>query len=305
MLSFIFRRLIQACIVLLGVGTVAFAFVHLSGDPASVIAGPDAPLEEVELLRKQMGFDKPIMVQYVSYLGRVVRGDFGPSFLYRQSAFSLLLERVPLTAILATAALGVNLVQSLPIGILSAIKPGSIVDHMGTAYVFGAQSVPVFWSGIIGILIFAVWLGILPSSGYGTIAHLVLPAVALGINTAAYQTRLLRSALLEVIGEDYIRTARAKGLAERRVVIRHALKNALIPFVAATATQFSVLVGGAVILETVFDWPGLGRLVVQAIYNRDVNMVVAATMLLATFVVIVNVFADILYGFLDPRIRFQ
>jgi peptide/nickel transport system permease protein len=303
MISYLLERLARAVLVLLGVILVAFCLVHLSGDPAAAMLGPDASEEDIALVRREMGFDDPIPVQFARYVGQMLRGQFGRSFLYRQSSFQLIRERLPATLLLAAAVMVVNLTISLPLGVLSAVRRGSWVDWLGTVLVFAGQSMPIFWSGILLILLFSLTLRWLPPSGFG-LEHLIMPAFVLGVHGAAYQTRLLRSAMLEVLSQDYLRTARAKGLFERLVVLRHGLRNALIPVVTASGLQFAGLMGGTVVIETVFAWPGLGSLAVQAIHSRDVNLVVFITFVMAVFILVITLLVDLSYGLLDPRIRF-
>ena len=303
MQRYVIRRLLHGILVLFGVTLVTFMLVRLTGDPAAAILGPDATPQDIADLRVRMGLDQPLIVQYGHYLGQLVHGDFGSSFLYGQPAIRLVLERVPATFELTIAALAANLLVSFPLGILSAVKRDSLVDRVSAIFVFGSQAMPVFWSGILGIMIFAVMLGWLPASGRGGIKYLLMPAIVLGIHSAAYQTRLLRSAMLDVLGQDYVRTARAKGIEEFWVVNRHAFRNALIPVVTATGMQFAALMGGAVITETVFDWPGVGRLAVQAINNRDIPLVMATTFVFALIILIVNLLVDLSYGMIDPRVR--
>lgn len=303
MTSYLLERLARGVLVLLGVILVAFCLVHLSGDPAAAMLGPDASEEDIVRMRREMGFDDPIPVQFARFVGEMLRGHFGRSFLYRQSSFQLIRERLPATLLLAAAVMVVNLTISLPLGVLSAVRRGSWVDWLGTVLVFAGQSMPIFWTGILLILLFSLTLRWLPPSGFGG-EHLIMPAFALGVHGAAYQTRLLRSAMLEVLSQDYLRTARAKGLFERLVVVRHGLRNALIPVVTASGLQFAGLMGGTVVIETVFAWPGLGSLAVQAIHSRDVNLVVFITFVIALFILVITLLVDLSYGLLDPRIRF-
>lgn len=303
MQRYVLERCLHGMFVLLGVSVVTFVLVQLTGDPAAAMLGPDATPAEIEALRERRGFDDPILLQYVRYIGTVARGDLGTSYLYSQPAISLVIERIPATMELTAAALAITLVISLPLGVLSAIKRDSLVDRLSAIFVFGNQAMPVFWAGILGIMIFSVSLGWLPASGRGSASHLIMPAVVLGLHSAAYQVRLLRSALLDVLSQDYVRTARAKGLREYNVIMRHALRNALVPLITATGIQFATLMGGSVITETVFAWPGVGTLAVQAINNRDIPLVMAATFFFAITILIVNLLVDISYGFVDPRIR--
>ncbi|MDP9469670.1 MAG: ABC transporter permease [Chloroflexota bacterium] len=303
MQRYVVQRLLQGVLVLLGVTLVTFLLVRLTGDPAIAMLGPDATSEQIADLRERMGFDDPLLVQYGRYLVALSQGDFGDSFLYRQPAFSLILERLPATFELTFAAVVVTLLISFPLGILSAVKRDSYLDRVSALFVFGTQAMPVFWAGILGIMVFSIALGWLPASGRGGLASLVMPATVLGLHSAAYQTRLLRSAMLDVLSQDYVRTARSKGLSEFFVVNRHALKNALIPVLTATGLQFATLVGGAVITEAVFAWPGVGSLAVQAINNRDIPLVMAATFVFAVIILVVNLMVDLSYGFVDPRVR--
>ncbi len=303
MQRYVVQRLLQGVLVLLGVTLVTFLLVRLTGDPAIAMLGPDATPEQIADLRERMGFDDPLLVQYGRYLVALSQGDFGDSFLYRQPAFSLILERLPATFELTFAAVVVTLLISFPLGILSAVKRDSYLDRVSALFVFGTQAMPVFWAGILGIMVFSIALGWLPASGRGGLASLVMPATVLGLHSAAYQTRLLSSAMLDVLSQDYVRTARSKGLREFFVVNRHALKNALIPVLTATGLQFATLVGGAVITEAVFAWPGVGSLAVQAINNRDIPLVMAATFVFAVIILVVNLMVDLSYGFVDPRVR--
>ena len=303
MQRYIVRRLLHGIFVLIGVTIVTFMLVRLTGDPASAILGPEATPEQVEIFREREGFNDPILIQYGRYLVNLAQGDFGNSLLYNQPAMPLVLERMPATIELTAAAIVISLLISFPLGILSALKRDSVLDHVSSIFVFGSQAMPVFWSGILGILIFAVTLDWLPVSGRDGLKHLIMPAVILGVNSAAYETRLLRSAMLEVLGNDYVRTARSKGLREFAVVNRHALRNALIPVVTAVGVRVAALLGGTVITEAIFNWPGVGSLAIQAINNRDIPLVMAATVVFAVIILVVNLLVDLSYGIIDPRIR--
>lgn len=303
MQRYIIQRLFHGIFVLFGVSLVTFFLIQLTGDPAAAMLGPDATPDEIQELRERRGYDDPIVVQYVRYLSSIARADFGTSHLYNQEAFSLVVERVPATFELTIAALVVTLIFSVPLGIWSAVKRDSMIDRLSAIFVFGNQAMPVFWAGILGIMIFSIKFGWLPASGRGSLKHLLMPAIVLGLHSAAYQTRLLRSAMLDVLNADFVRTARAKGLREFVVINSHALRNALIPLVTATGIQFASLMGGAVITETVFAWPGVGRLAVQAINNRDIPLVMAATFFFALTILVVNLLVDLSYGLIDPRVR--
>jgi len=305
MLQYILKRLWHTVYVVIGISLISFFFIHLSGDPVQLMLPGDASTEEVEQLREQLGFNDPLYVQYLRFASRAVRGDFGESLYYHVPVIELVLERLPASLELAVAAMVFALVLSIPIGIISAVKRGSLLD-MGS--MFGALlglSMPHFWLGIMLMLLFSVQLGWLPTSGRGTLAQLIMPAVSLGLSLMAMFARLTRSVMLEVLGLDYIRTARAKGLRERVVIGKHALKNALIPLVTVAGMQFGFLIGGTVIIETVFGWPGLGRLVVQAIFSRDYPLVQAIVFVLALLFVGMNLLVDILYVYLDPQISYS
>jgi ABC-type dipeptide/oligopeptide/nickel transport system permease component len=299
------RRLAQSLLVLLGVSFVVFFILYLTGDPALVLLPPDATAEDVRRFREAMGFNDPFIVQYGRFLAGALRGDFGQSIRHGEPAFGLVVERLPATFELATAALLIALVIAIPAGIVSAVRRNTIVDYVATVVALLGQSMPTFWLGIMLILFFSVQFNILPSSGRGGLSHLILPAVTLGLFTTARITRLTRSGMLEVLNQDYIRTARAKGVAGSPIVWKHAFKNAAVPIVTIVGIELGTLLGGSVITETIFAWPGVGRLSVQAIYNRDYPVVQAAVFLLATTFVLVNLFVDVLYTYLDPRIRLR
>lgn len=304
MALYLLKRLWHTVFVIIGISVISFFFIHLSGDPVMLMLPADASMQEIEQLRHKLGFDQSIPVQYMHFVANAVTGDFGESLYYHVPAMQLILERLPASLELAFAAMFIALVVSVPIGIISAVYRGSALD-MGSmlAALFGL-SMPHFWLGIMLILIFSVELGWLPTSGRGSLAHLVMPAVALGLSLMAMFARLTRSVMLEVLSLDYIRTARAKGLGEFMVIGKHALKNALIPLVTVAGMQFGFLIGGTVIIETVFAWPGVGRLVVQAIFNRDYPLVQAIVLILAVIFVVVNLLVDMLYVYLDPRISY-
>jgi peptide/nickel transport system permease protein len=305
MRTFLVRRLLQSLVVLLGVSFVVFFILFLTGDPAAVLLPPEASAEDIRLFRERMGFDDPFFVQYGRFLAGALRGSFGESIRHGEPAFDLVVERMPATFELAGAALLIALCLAIPAGIVSAVRRNTVLDYVATVVALLGQSMPTFWLGIMLILFFSVQLQWLPSSGRGELRHLVLPAITLGLFTTARITRLTRSGMLEVLNQDYIRTARAKGVANPPVVWKHALKNAAIPIVTIVGIELGTLLGGSVITETIFAWPGVGRLSVQAIYNRDYPVVQAAVFLLATTFVVVNLFVDVLYTYLDPRIRLR
>jgi peptide/nickel transport system permease protein len=303
MKTFLLRRLWQSLVVLLGVSFVVFLILHLTGDPALVLLSPEATAEDVRRFREAMGFNDPFIVQYWRFLTGALRGDFGQSVRHGEPAFGLVVERLPATFELAGAALLLALVLSIPAGIVSAVRRNTVIDYVSTVIALLGQSMPTFWLGIMLILLISVQLQWLPSSGRGGLEHLILPAVTLGLFTTARITRLTRSGMLEVLNQDYIRTARAKGVSNPPVVWKHALKNAAIPIVTIVGIELGTLLGGSVITETIFAWPGVGRLSVQAIYNRDYPVVQASVFLLATTFVLVNLLVDVVYTYLDPRIR--
>jgi peptide/nickel transport system permease protein len=305
MRTFLFRRLLQSLVVLFGVSFVVFAILHLTGDPALVLLPPDASSEDVRRFREVMGFNDPFFVQYGRFLKGALQGDFGQSVRHGEPAFGLVLERMPATFELAGAALALALCLAIPAGIVSAVRRNTALDYLATVVALFGQSLPTFWLGIMLILLFSVQFHLLPSSGRGTLEHLILPAVTLGLFTTARITRLTRSGMLEVLNQDYIRTARAKGVSDPPVVWKHALKNAAIPIVTIVGIELGTLLGGSVITETIFAWPGVGRLSVQAIANRDYPVVQAAVFLLASTFVLVNLLVDVIYTYLDPRIRLR
>ena len=303
--QYLLRRLWQSVLVLFGVSVVVFLILHLTGDPAALLLPPDASAEDIARFRKSMGFDDPVAVQYARFLKGALRGDFGESLRHGEPAMGLVIERMPATFELAGAGLLLALCLAIPAGIISAVRRNTPVDYVSTVVALLGQAMPTFWLGIMLILVFSVWLNWLPSSGRGDLQHLILPAVTLGLFTTARITRLTRSGMLEVLGQDYIRTARAKGVSEPPVVWKHALKNASIPIVTIVGIELGTLLGGSVITETIFAWPGVGRLSVQAIFNRDYPVVQAAVFLLASTFVIVNLLVDMVYTYLDPRIRLR
>ena len=305
MKSYVLRRLWQAVLVLFGVSVVVFAILHLTGDPAALLLPPDATAEDIARFRNAMGFDDPWIVQYGRFLKGAIHGNFGESLRHGEPAMELVLERLPATFQLAGAGLLLALCLAVPAGIVSAVKRNTVIDYFSTVVALLGQAMPTFWLGIMLILVFSVHFNWLPSSGRGDLQHLVLPAETLGLITTARITRLTRSGMLEVLGQDYIRTARAKGVSEQPVVWKHALKNASIPIVTIVGIELGTLLGGSVITETIFAWPGVGRLSVQAIFNRDYPVVQAAVFILASTFVVVNFLVDLAYTWLDPRIRFQ
>jgi peptide/nickel transport system permease protein len=303
LIPFLGHRLFRALISLWLVSTVVFVVMRLSGDPVPLLLPPDAPTSEILRVRRDLGLDRPLPVQYGVFLASVVRGDFGRSIYFREPAMSVVRGYLSATLELGLTAFVLAAVVAVPVGLLSAMKRNSIADHAAMALALVGQSAPTFFLGILFILLLALKADLFPTSGRGDWRNLVLPALTLGAFAMASIARLTRSAVLEVLGADYIRTARAKGLAESWVVAKHTLKNAAIPIVTITGLQFGTLLGGAVVTETVFSWPGIGRLAVQSINNRDYPVVQCTVFVAAVMFIILNFFLDLLYGVLDPRIR--
>jgi peptide/nickel transport system permease protein len=304
--AYIRRRLLQSIGVIWGVSVLVFFLLRLApGDPVSLLLSETASPEQMEEVREKWGLNEPIPVQYMVFLSRALQGDLGESLFFKQPAMEVLLERMPATLQLSAVALLFSLSVAIPVGMMSALKRDTIWDYLGTGLAMIGQAIPPYWLGIMLILIFSVGLGWFPTSGRGTIWHLVLPAITLGSVLMALVTRLVRSGMLDVLGEDYIRTARAKGLQERRVIVRHALRNILIPLVTVVGLQLGALFGGAVITESIFAWPGVGRLALQAINARDYPLVQASVLFISVVYVFLNLAVDILYVYLDPRIRYE
>ena len=302
MLTVLVRRVARLLVVLVGVSLVTFAILQVSGDPVALMM-PEAPESDRAALRQAMGFNDPLPVQFARFVGNIARGDFGQSFFHREPALPLVLARLPTTVLLTLLAMAVSLAVALPIGIVSAIRRNSVFDHTATLIVFLGTSMPVFWTGIMLILFFAVQLRVLPVSGWESWAALILPAATLATFSTPLLLRIVRSSMLEVINLDYVRTARAKGVSEWFVICRHALTNAALPLVTVAGLQFSLNLGGAVITETVFAVPGLGRLIIGAIRQLDFPIVQAGVFLIALMVVLVNFAVDMLYIYLNPQIR--
>ena len=301
--SYIARRAVHGIVVLFGVSIIVFFLMHLAGDPAAVLLPLDTPPEQIEAFRKEMGFDHPLPIQYLHFLSRAVRGDFGYSYHYRTDAMQIVLERMPATLKLTFAALMVALIVAIPAGILAALRQGKISDLIVRISVLLGQAVPGFWLALMLMLLFGVKLQWLPVSGSEGWQSLILPAIVAGSFSMATITRLLRSNLLETLRQNYIQTARGKGLPERTITTRHALKNAAIPVITVIGLQMGWLLGGAVISEVVFAYPGMGRLAVTAISYRDIPVIQSFVALTALIVVIINLSVDVIYGRLDPRIR--
>jgi ABC-type dipeptide/oligopeptide/nickel transport system permease component len=302
MTAILVRRLIRLLVVCFGISLITFMLLYISGDPVAMIL-PEATEADRAVLREQMGLNRPLFVQYGAFVGRVVHGDFGQSFFHRSPALPLVLERMPTTLLLTFLALGLAVAIAIPAGIVTAVKRHSWIDHLATVTVLLGQSMPVFWTGIMLMLLFAVTLHLLPASGWDSWPATVLPAITLGTFQAPLFLRISRSAMLEVLSLDYVQTARAKGLRERLVILKHALKNAAIPIVTVIGLQFGVLLGGAVVTELVFAIPGTGRLIVRAIGQLDFPVVQAGVMTLSLIIVAVNFMVDLIYLYLNPQVR--
>ena len=304
MTAIIIRRLIRLLVVLLGVSIVTFGILHASGDPVSLIR-PEAPEADRVALRSALGLDDPLAIQFARFIGNVARGEFGKSFFHKVPARGLVLERLPTTLLLTALAMGLALAIALPVGIYSAIRRNSPLDHAATGVVFLGQSMPVFWTGIMLMLLFAVQWRLLPVSGWQSWSAVILPTITLGAGSAPLLLRIVRSSMLDVVNLDYVRTARAKGVSEWIVVWRHALVNASLPLVTVAGLQFGLLLGGAIVTETVFAVPGVGRLIVGAIRQLDFPVVQAGVFMLATIIVLVNFTVDLLYIYLNPQVRIR
>jgi peptide/nickel transport system permease protein len=302
--AFVVRRLVRLVVVVAGVSLVTFAILHASGDPVALIM-PEAPEADRAVLRKTLGLHDPLPIQFARFVRNTVTGNFGTSFFHRVPAFGLVIERMPTTLLLTSLSMALAMAIALPVGIYSAIRRGQAVDQVATGTVFLGQSMPVFWTGIMLILLFSVQWRLLPVSGWDSWWSIVLPTATLSTFTAPLLLRIVRSSMLDVIRLDYVRTARAKGVSEWLVICRHALKNAALPVVTVTGLQFGLLLGGAVITETVFAVPGVGRLIVGAIRQLDFPVVQAGVFMLAMIVVSVNFLVDLLYGYLNPQIRIR
>jgi len=305
MKKFILKRLGLAAISLFLLSLTIFLLIRISGDPAVLLAEPGASAADLQAIRNQFGLDRPLWIQYLSFITHLFRGDFGQSFYYRTDVFDLYLSRLPASLLLASAAMVFSLIVGIPTGIIAAVRVNRWQDSIGKIFALLGLSMPSFWVGLVMILFFSVYLGWLPSSGSGTVWHLVMPAIALGWVFAAAHMRLTRSSMLEVLGSEYVKLARLKGLPEALVISKHAFKNALIPVLTLAGVNLVIMVNVAVIVETVFAWPGVGRLLFEGIAFRDFPVVQASILLGGTMIVLVNLLVDILYAVIDPRIRYE
>lgn len=313
MLAFLLRRVITSIVVIIGVATVVFGLMHaIPGDPVSALLGTDATPQAREIMRRDLGLDRSILVQYLNWWRDIFRGDLGRSIMVNQPVSSLIVERAPVTLPLAFLAFVIAIAVALPAGVLAAIRRNTWVDAIVSVVAFTGMAIPDFWLGVLLILGFSLYLGWLPPGGYVSLfdsplqsfQHLILPSAALGFTFAASLTRMVRSSMLEVLNRDYIRTARAKGQLERRVLYSHALRNSLIPAVTIMGVQLGSLLGGTLIIEQVFALPGLGRLTIQAVLDRDFPLVQGCVLIIAAAFVLANLLTDLVYVVLDPRIRY-
>lgn len=300
--AYIIRRILQSLIVILGVIIITFLISRVLGDPVALLLPPEATPEQRAYLTKDLGLDRPLYIQLVVYVSKVLKGDFGQSFRHQEPAMKLLLDRIPASLYLSLIATLISVCIALPLGIISAIKRGTIFDQIGMTLALLGQSIPAFWAGIMLILLFAVQLGWFPPSGYGGPKHVILPAVTLALFFSAATARLTRSSMLDVLDMDYVRYARLKGVPEFVVIMRHVLRNAFITILNIVALQLGLLLGGAVITEFIFSWPGIGRLSLDAIYNRDFPVIQATVVVAASFFVVINLLVDIIYSATDPRV---
>jgi len=303
MRRYIARQLVQLIVVVIGISVLSFVILHVLGDPVLLLLPQNAGKEEFERYRRLLGLDQPLVVQYWRFASSAARGDFGKSWYGDTPAFRLVLERMPPTIYLTFAGLGVALLVALPLGIIAALKRHSLIDNMCTAIAVAGQAMPIFWLGIMLIIVFAVRLKALPASGYGTWQHFVMPSITLGAFLAPITMRLVRSGVIDVMNMEFITTARAKGVGERMVVVKHAFRNACIPVITVLGVQFGQLLGGAIVTETVFAWPGVATLTVESIRNQDFPVVQCAVITLALVIVTMNLVVDLIVGFVDPRIR--
>jgi len=303
MRAYLLARLVQTLLVVFLSLTVVFGLVRLTGDPVLLFMPTDIQAKDVDEFRQRLGLNDPLALQYARFLGSALRGDFGESLRYKRPAMGLVLDRLPATLLLAATAVVLTLVLAVPLGIISAVRRDTFVDHAGTLATVLGQAVPGFWLGLMLIYVFSVQLRWLPTGGTGGVSNLVMPSIVLAVFFAARIARLTRSTMLDALGEEFVLTARAKGLGAGRVIGKHALRNAAIPVLTLAGLEVGQLLGGAVITETIFAWPGLGRLTVQALLNRDFPVVLAAVFVTSVIYTLINLIVDLAYGWLDPRVR--
>ena len=305
MLKYIIKKLLLMIPVLLGLTIIVFLILHLApGDPVHKVVGPNATPEVYENVKRSMGLDRPLIIQYFDYLGNLLKGDLGSSILQHRPVADIVMERFPITIGLGVRALLLSFLIAVPVGIIAAVNRNKLLDYFAMTFALVGISMPTFWFGMLLLYFFAYKLRLFPISGYGTWKHLMLPVITMGLTDAAVIARMMRSSMLEVIGQDYIRTARAKGLKEKVVTNKHALKNALIPVITLLGMRMGWIIGGSVTLEIIFSIPGLGRTMVDSIFSRDYPVVQGSILILAASVMISNLIADILYAVVDPRIRY-
>ncbi|HSB70371.1 MAG TPA: ABC transporter permease [Candidatus Methylomirabilis sp.] len=305
MSTYILKRLGEAVLVCVGISIITFLLLHVAGDPVQLLLSIEAKAEDAAILRKSLGLDQPLYVQYGIFLKGLLQLDFGKSLFVREPALDLVLERFPATLQLTLAGMAIALLIAIPLGVVAAIRRYSLLDNLCTVLAVSGQAMPIFWLGLMLIIFFSVRLHLLPASGRGTFFHLLMPAFTLGASLAPITMRMTRSKMLDILSQEYVRTARAKGLHEKLVLFKHAFRNASIPIVTILGLQFGRLLGGAIVTETVFAWPGLGSLAVSAIRNFDYPLAQAAILMMALIVVLVNLAIDVAVGWLDPRIRFD
>ena len=305
MQRYIATRILYACVSLILLSITIFYLARITGDPAILMAEPGAKEEDLQMIRQEFGLDKPVIVQYYVFMKNMARGDFGKSIYYRVPAFELYLQRLPASLLLALVAMVISLVLGIPIGILSAVRVNSWIDSFGKIFALLGLSLPSFWVGLVLILVFSVSLGWLPSSGAESWRHILMPAFALGWVFAAAHMRLARSAMLEVLGSEYVKLARIKGLSEQLVIVKHAFKNAIIPVLTLAGLNFGQMVNVAIVVESIFAWPGIGRLLYEGISFRDFPVVQTNVLLGGILVVGLSLVVDILYAYIDPRIRYD
>jgi peptide/nickel transport system permease protein len=305
MQRYILGRLGQAILCLFAVAVIVFILGRLTGDPLVMMLPPDATKADFQMMREHLGLDEPYVMQFWRFISGIVRGDFGTSIRYQEPAMGLVFERFPATLELTVVAIAVAVFIALPIGIISAVKRDSILDRFGKVTALAGQSMPIFWVGIMMMWLFAVLLGWLPPAGKGGLRNIILPSVTLGWYVNAALMRVARSSMIDVLDSEYIKLARVKGLPKKVVILKHALKNAAIPSITLAGIHFAGLLRGAVVTETVFAWPGLGRLAVSAVYSRDFPLIQASVLFMALVFIIMNLVVDILYVYLDPRIRYE
>jgi peptide/nickel transport system permease protein len=304
MQRYIIKRILYAWVSLVLLSITIFCLVRISGDPALLMVEPGAPEEALQAIRQEFGLDKPWVVQYAVFVTNIVQGDFGTSIYYHYPAFDLYLQRLPASLLLAVVAMAISLLLGIPIGIVSAVRVNTWFDTLGKTFALLGLSLPSFWVGLMLILLLSVYLGWLPSSGSGRLEHIIMPAFSLGWVFTAAHTRLARSAMLEVLGSEYIKLARIKGLSERLVIIKHAFKNAIIPVLTLAGINLVLMVNVAVVVESVFAWPGVGRLLYEGIAFRDFPVVQTTVLMGGVMIVGINLIVDILYAYVDPRIRY-